>query len=133
MTTDGIPPSSLSNPDLLRELESAHNSRFTTLRHGSDSALAEHTHRTQLLEAEYLRRFPEREVDPNRRRPPESVDLRGPVPGGQPGAPRSVANRARRKSAGSAVEAVAPPLSADVVELANRQVVGPEQGAQPPT
>ncbi|HEY8451762.1 MAG: DUF6158 family protein [Micromonosporaceae bacterium] len=62
----GIPARELSDPDLLRELASVHRTRHTTLRHGSDHALAHHDQRMAELEAEYLRRFPEREVDPER-------------------------------------------------------------------
>ncbi|MGH3656160.1 MAG: DUF6158 family protein, partial [Micromonosporaceae bacterium] len=60
----GVPAETLSNEDLLRELESLARTRFSTLRHGSDAALAEHDRRTDEMEAEYLRRFPDREVDP---------------------------------------------------------------------
>jgi hypothetical protein len=58
----------LSQDDLLRELEQLHHTRNTTLRHGSDDALTAHTHRVTELEREYLRRFPDREVDPQRLR-----------------------------------------------------------------
>lgn len=62
----GVPASELSDPDLLRELASVHRTRHTTLRHGSDQALTHHDERTAELEQEYLERFPEREVDPER-------------------------------------------------------------------
>ena len=39
-----------------------------TFLHGSHDALDAHSWRTAELEAEYLRRFPEREVDPERLR-----------------------------------------------------------------
>jgi hypothetical protein len=64
----GVPPGALSDDDLQRELASIHRTRNDTLRHGSDDALAEHDRRMAELEAEYLRRFPEREVDPSRLR-----------------------------------------------------------------
>ena len=59
----GVPPRQLSDGDLLRELASVHRTRNDTLRHGSEDALAEHNRRMAELEAEYLHRFPEREVD----------------------------------------------------------------------
>jgi hypothetical protein len=64
----GVPVGQLSNDDLLRELASIHRTRNDTLRHGSDDSLAEHDRRMAELEAEYLRRFPEREVDTGRLR-----------------------------------------------------------------
>ena len=64
----GIPAQELPDEDLLRELEALHRTRNNTLRHGSDDALQRHTERTQELEADYLRRFPQREVDPHRLR-----------------------------------------------------------------
>jgi hypothetical protein len=66
--SDGVDPATLSDEDLLRELESLHGSRNETFRHGSDDALAAHTERTRALEAEYVRRRPGREVDPERTR-----------------------------------------------------------------
>ena len=64
----GVPADQLEEQDLLRELAHLHETRTETLRHGSDDALAAHTGRTEALEAEYLRRHPEREVDPGRLR-----------------------------------------------------------------
>lgn len=64
----GVPAASLSDDDLLRELKSLHDTRHTTLRHGSAESLAHHTERTTELEREYLGRHPEREVDPERLR-----------------------------------------------------------------
>lgn len=64
----GIDPIELSYPDLLRELEHLHNTRHETFLHGAPDALREHTARTFELEQEYLRRNPEREVDPRRTR-----------------------------------------------------------------
>jgi hypothetical protein len=65
---DGVAASELSDEDLMRELETLHRTRHETLRHGSGHALERHTERTAELEEEYLRRFPEREVDPERER-----------------------------------------------------------------
>jgi hypothetical protein len=64
----GIDPQTLPDEDLLRELESLYRTRLDTLRFGSPQALEEHTARLAELEREYLRRFPEREVDPDRLR-----------------------------------------------------------------
>ncbi|MEU6738588.1 DUF6158 family protein [Streptosporangium sandarakinum] len=64
----GIDPKDLSEEDLLRELRHMHETRTETLMHGSDDALANHTARTGELEQEYLRRHPERDVDPERLR-----------------------------------------------------------------
>jgi hypothetical protein len=66
--TTGVLPHDLTDADLLRELASLHDTRHDTLRHGSDAALANHNERLAELEAEYLRRFPEREVDSSRLR-----------------------------------------------------------------
>lgn len=70
MTIDreGVDPGALADEDLLRELESLHNTRNDTLRHGSDAALENHNRRLAELEGEYLRRRPAREVDPERLR-----------------------------------------------------------------
>ncbi len=64
----GIEPARLSDGDLFRELGHLYETRMDTLRHGSDQALAEHTERTRQFEEEYLRRFPQREIDPERLR-----------------------------------------------------------------
>ncbi len=64
----GPGPTELSDEDLLRELGQLHGTRHTTLRHGSDDALSTHTRRLKDLEQEYLRRRPEREIDPSRLR-----------------------------------------------------------------
>lgn len=64
----GIDPSNLDDDALMAELTHLHDTRTTTLRHGADDALQAHTHRTQQLEDEYLRRNPGREVDPGRTR-----------------------------------------------------------------
>ena len=64
----GVPPSQLSEADLRRELQHVHETRHETFLHGSRDALDAHSWRTAELEAEYLRRFPQREVDPERLR-----------------------------------------------------------------
>ncbi|WP_343953656.1 DUF6158 family protein [Nonomuraea longicatena] len=65
----GIDPRTLTEEDLLRELRHLHKTRHETFLHGPDDALAHHTSRTSVLEAEYLRRHPVRDIDPNRLRP----------------------------------------------------------------
>jgi hypothetical protein len=64
----GVPATELSEEDLLRELEHVHQTRHETFLHGSADALVHHTARTAQLEDEYLRRHPEREIDPQRLR-----------------------------------------------------------------
>jgi len=64
----GVPAEQLSDDDLVRELGELHRTRVETLRHGSDQALARSSERTEELENEYLRRLPDREVDPDRLR-----------------------------------------------------------------
>jgi hypothetical protein len=66
--TQGVDPKDLPDDELMRELESVHNTRHDTFLHGSDDALTRHTTRQQELEREYLRRKPERDVDPGRTR-----------------------------------------------------------------
>ncbi|MEU7748734.1 DUF6158 family protein [Nonomuraea sp. NPDC052129] len=68
MTMMGIDPAQLQDDDLLRELRQLHTTRTDTFLHGSDDALARHTTRTNQLESEYLRRYPERDIDPGRLR-----------------------------------------------------------------
>jgi hypothetical protein len=65
---EGVPAEDLSDDDLQRELSQLHRTRDATFRQGSDQALDRHTTRTKELETEYLRRFPEREIDPERLR-----------------------------------------------------------------
>jgi Family of unknown function (DUF6158) len=65
----GVPADQLPDDDLLRELKSLHDTRHGTFLHGSGDALATHSARQVELEAEYLRRHPEREIDPDRLRP----------------------------------------------------------------
>lgn len=64
----GVHPDDLAETDLLRELEHLHATRHDTFLHGGADALREHSSRTAQLEQEYLRRHPEREVDPARTR-----------------------------------------------------------------
>jgi Family of unknown function (DUF6158) len=64
----GVPTTELTEEDLRRELRHVHETRHGTFLHGSPDALAAHTRRTGELEGEYLRRHPEREVDPDRLR-----------------------------------------------------------------
>jgi uncharacterized protein DUF6158 len=68
ITTTGIPGSELTDELLLRELRHLHETRNETFLHGAADALREHTARTFELEQEYLRRYPDREVDPRRTR-----------------------------------------------------------------
>lgn len=67
-TSTGVPGYALDKEQLLRELRHLHNTRNETFLHGSPDALREHTARTFELEQEYLRRHPERDVDPRRTR-----------------------------------------------------------------
>ncbi|WP_433606440.1 DUF6158 family protein [Dactylosporangium sp. CA-139114] len=69
ITSGGVPAQALDDSDLSRELRHLHETRDDTFRHGSVQALANHDSRTAELEAEYLRRFPDRAVDPQRIRP----------------------------------------------------------------
>lgn len=64
----GVRPEDLAETDLVRELAHLHATRHDTFLHGSPDALAEHSSRTAELEQEYLRRHPDREVDPARTR-----------------------------------------------------------------
>jgi hypothetical protein len=64
----GIPAAELSEENLLRELSHLHETRHTTFLHGSDDALEAHSRRTAELEAEYVRRHPQRDIDPDRLR-----------------------------------------------------------------
>jgi hypothetical protein len=64
----GVDPADLSEQDLLRELETIHRSRHDTLLYGSPAALEAHNVRMADLEAEYLRRYPDRPVAPGRTR-----------------------------------------------------------------
>lgn len=66
--TTGPAAADLGEDDLLRELAHLHETRHDTFLHGSESALTAHTHRMEALEQEFLRRHPQREVDPDRLR-----------------------------------------------------------------
>jgi hypothetical protein len=56
----GIDPAQLSEEDLDRELERLHATRRETFLQGSEDALETHTRRMLELEAEFMRRFPDR-------------------------------------------------------------------------
>ncbi|MFF3290971.1 DUF6158 family protein [Streptomyces sp. NPDC003023] len=64
----GVDPAELGEQDLLRELETIHRSRHDTLLYASAAALEAHNVRMADLEAEYLRRHPERPVASGRTR-----------------------------------------------------------------
>jgi hypothetical protein len=64
----GVSPQDLAEADLIRELAHLHRTRHDTFLHGSPDALREHSIRGAELEREYLRRHPERDVDPARTR-----------------------------------------------------------------
>ncbi|WP_141578472.1 DUF6158 family protein [Actinomadura sp. WMMA1423] len=64
----GVAPGDLSDDDLFRELGHLYETRLDALRHAADQAYGEHTRRMNELEAEYLRRRPGREIDPERLR-----------------------------------------------------------------
>jgi hypothetical protein len=74
-TEEGVPAAELSDDDLDRELGQLHRTRDETFRRASEQALDRHTSRTEELEREYLRRFPDREIDPLRLR--EGARARG--------------------------------------------------------
>lgn len=63
-----VPARDLSVEELLAELARLHRARHDVLRYDSAEELRTHLARTAELEAEYLWRFPEREVDPARTR-----------------------------------------------------------------
>ncbi len=58
----------LTDEALERELLHLHETRNDTFLHGSEDALAFHSERTSALEAEYLRRNPDRVIDARRTR-----------------------------------------------------------------
>ncbi len=64
----GVPANDLPDEALERELAHLHETRHDTFLHGSDDALEFHTARTSELEAEYLRRNPDRVPDARRTR-----------------------------------------------------------------
>ena len=63
-----MPPPALTDEALERELLHLHETRNDTFLHGSEDALAFHTWRMNELEAEYLRRNPDRVIDARRTR-----------------------------------------------------------------
>ncbi|GGO95294.1 DUF6158 family protein [Wenjunlia tyrosinilytica] len=65
---EGIDPERLDDEVLIRELEQIHRTRHETLLYGTDNALKAHSRRMLALEAEYLRRHPERQVVSSRTR-----------------------------------------------------------------
>ncbi|MGF1432111.1 DUF6158 family protein [Kitasatospora sp. LaBMicrA B282] len=66
--TGGIAARNLLDERLLHELEQLHRTRHETFLYGSEEALRHHTERSTELEAEYLRRFPNRLVTAGRTR-----------------------------------------------------------------
>ena len=58
----GIDADQLSDDVLGKELKSIHATRHETFLEATDDALAAHTKRMLMLEAEYLRRFPDRDA-----------------------------------------------------------------------
>ncbi|MEU6082813.1 DUF6158 family protein [Streptomyces sp. NPDC047108] len=64
----GVDPAALDEPQLIKELETIHRTRHETLMYGSPDALDRHTSRMAELEAEYLRRHPDRYVASGRTR-----------------------------------------------------------------
>lgn len=54
----------LSEEDLLRELEHLHATRHEMFLHASTQAMVAHSERQHMLEDEYLRRHPDRDIDP---------------------------------------------------------------------
>lgn len=63
----GIPVGELSDEQLERDLAHLHETRHETFLNGTEDALEAHTRRMTEVEAEYLRRFPDRVVpDPQR-------------------------------------------------------------------
>jgi Family of unknown function (DUF6158) len=65
---EGVAAVELDDGTLLRELASLHRTRHETFLHASSQALQRHSERTTELEGEYLRRHPERDIDPDRLR-----------------------------------------------------------------
>jgi Family of unknown function (DUF6158) len=66
---EGIAATELSDDDLMRELAQLHRTRHETLLHAPTQALERHSERTTELELEYLRRWPQRDIDETRLRP----------------------------------------------------------------
>ena len=134
---EGVPADQLADDDLLRELASVHRTRHDTLRHGSQQALAHHDQRTAELEAEYLRRYPRREIDPQRltvgarardpsnARSPESVRSRGIRTGAeQPWDPEDLAIAQGRDPTAENLERARRELERDGAAAIERTVPG---------
>jgi Family of unknown function (DUF6158) len=68
VTSEGIPASQLGDDDLMREMQHLHETRHDAVLHAGVDALETHTRRMLELEAEYTRRDPDREIDPDRLR-----------------------------------------------------------------
>jgi hypothetical protein len=65
---EGVPATDLSDDDLRRELAQLHRTRHDTFLHGPTEALQHHSERTAELELEYLRRWPQRDINNDRLR-----------------------------------------------------------------
>jgi hypothetical protein len=65
---EGVPVTDLSDDDLRRELAQLHRTRHDTFLHAPTQALQHHSERTAQLELEYLRRWPQRDIDATRLR-----------------------------------------------------------------
>ncbi|WP_409234270.1 DUF6158 family protein [Streptomyces sp. PA5.6] len=65
---NGVDPGRLDDQQLIKELETIHRTRHSTLLHGSSDALRAHNDRMAELEGEYLRRHPRRSVAGGRTR-----------------------------------------------------------------
>jgi collagenase-like PrtC family protease len=67
VTYRGLPAGELADEDLTREVNRLHETRHETFLKGSTAALKAHTERMLELEAEFVRRFPDRaQPDPLR-------------------------------------------------------------------
>ncbi len=66
------PTQQLDDDAVLSELRQLYLTRVETLRRGSDAALENSDQRIAELEAEYLRRHPQREVSARRLRPDDT-------------------------------------------------------------
>lgn len=63
MTQYGIPAQDLSDDDLGRDLEQVYAKRYDMFRHGAADQFRNNVQRMAELEAEYVRRFPDRVTD----------------------------------------------------------------------
>jgi Family of unknown function (DUF6158) len=66
---DRHPTQALSDDELFEHLGQLYATRLDTLRHGSQDSWDNSDRRLRELEQEYLRRYPDREVSPQRVRP----------------------------------------------------------------